>query len=233
MKNVFALVALAGIASVATAAPSLSFQVSTDGGSTWGSSASVLAGSSVQVRMVVDWTGTTAYGFSGTLAQLLYTGVDGSDNIVSSGANALRTAPFTFGSGGSLRGSASGSNLLVGLAGSGTTIGFLSFAQNAPASAGAGYSTANPAVIGSWSITVGAGRALGSTLGIGGRVSAAQGTGTGNPVGAFAFHAAAGSTGTSFRESGSVEGALITVVPTPGTLALVGLGGLVAGRRRR
>ena len=231
MKKVFALVALAGIASVATAAPKLSFQVSTDGGSSWGSTASALAGSSVQVRMVVDWSGSTAYGFSGTLAKLSYTNVDGGDVLHTSGAaNNLRVAPWAFGAGGNLRTSQSGSTLTVGLAGAGTNIGFLSFAQNAPASAGAAYSTANPAVIGSWTITVGAGRSLNSILGIGGSVAATQ---AGSPTGAFAFHAAAGSTNTSFREDGSVEGALITVVPTPGTLALVGLGGLVVGRRRR
>ncbi len=231
MKKVFALVALAGIASVATAAPKLSFQVSTDGGSNWGSSANVAAGSVVQVRMIVDWTGSTAYGFSGTLAKIVYGNVDGSDGLQANGAaNTLRQAPWSFGSAGTLRVTTSGSTTTVGLAGSGTTQGFISFGQNAPASAGASYSTANPAVIGAFSITVGAGRSLGSTLSIGGLVAQTQ---AGSPTGAFAFHASSSSSNTSFREDGSVESALITVVPTPGALALVGLGGLVAGRRRR
>ena len=229
MKKVFALVALAGIASVAVAAPKLSFQVNS--GSGWGSSATANAGQAVQVRMVVDWTGSTAFGFSGTLAKLLYTSVDGGDVLHTSGTpNNLRSAPWAFGAGGNLRTSASGSNLTVGLAGAGTTIGFLSFAQNAPASAGTNYSSANPAIIGQWTITVGAGRSLNSILGIGGSVAATQ---AGSATGAFAFHATSGSTNTSFREDGSVEGALITVVPTPGALALLGLGGLVTGRRRR
>jgi len=234
MKNVFALVALAGAASVAIAAPSLSYQVSTDGGATWGAAAAVTAGSAVQVRMVVAWEGTTAYGFSATLAKIVYGNVDAGDSLHTSGAaNNLRSAPFIFGSGGNLRTSLSGSTLTVGLAGGGTTIGFLSFAQATPASAGSNYNTSPSVVIGSWSITVGAGRSLGSTLAIGGLLSASQSTGSGNPVGAFAFHAAATSTSTSFRESGDINGALITVIPTPGALALVGLGGLVAGRRRR
>jgi hypothetical protein len=231
MKKVFALVALAGIASVAVAAPKLSFQVSTDGGSTWGSSANALAGQAVQVRMVVDWTGTTAYGFSGTLAKIVYGNVDGSDGLQANGsANTLRSAPWAFGSAGTLRVTTSGSTTTVGLAGSGTTQGFISFGQQAPASAGASYSTANPAVIGAFTITVGAGRSLGSTLSIGGLVAQTQ---AGAAANAFQFHAAANSSNTSFRESGSVESGLITVVPTPGALALLGLGGLVTGRRRR
>lgn len=231
MKKVFALVALAGIASVATAAPKLSFQVSTDGGSSWGSSANVLAGTAVQVRMVVDWTGTTAYGFGGTLAKIVYGNVDGSDGLQTNGqANNLRQAPWSFGSAGTLRVTTSGATTTVGLAGAGTAQGFVSFGQQAPASAGASYSTANPAIVGAFTITVGAGRSLGSTLSIGGLVAATQ---AGSATNAFGFHATSGSTNTSFGETGSVEGALITVVPTPGALALVGLGGLVAGRRRR
>ena len=239
MKKVFALVALAGIASVAVAGPnSLSFQVSTDNGASWGSAANATTGQTVKVRMVVDWSGNTAYGFAAILAKLQFSNI-ADDTAPGTGSGFVNVAPYNYGLSGGTRASLSGSTRTWGLAGAaGTSIGFLSFSQNTPAASGSNYATANSVVIGAFDVVAGSG--LGRVLSISALISGTQSTGNGNPTGAFKFSRQLNAAGdgpdisiSRFAEDGTVNAGTITIVPTPGALALLGLGGLVTGRRRR
>lgn len=233
-KSAAVLAAVAGVASVAMASPKAYLQVYD--GVSWTNSVNVAAGSTVQVRYMVDWTGTTAFGFYGVLTKLQFDGVNDQDLLP--GRNTpgpIRTAPFTNGPEGTLRAEGSGSSIRVGVAGQINTVGFLSFNQPPP-SGNADFNTAPVVQLASWSVKLSASRAIGSTLSLSALVSQTQTTGTGNPTNAFAFVSSATSTFTSFRESGTVEGALITVseIPAPGTLAIPAIAfGAGVFRRRR
>src|SRR5262245_56383163 len=70
MKSVIALVAVAGMTAVASAAPvtgTFRWEVSTDGGATWGSAKTVTEGNSFKVRGMAAWTddATASIGFAG------------------------------------------------------------------------------------------------------------------------------------------------------------------------
>ncbi|MDX2119359.1 MAG: MYXO-CTERM sorting domain-containing protein [Planctomycetota bacterium] len=226
--QIAALVVLAGAVSAANAAPKLVWQVSTDNGATWGAARSATAGSTVKVRGMVDWTGTTGYGFGGLTHQIFidnYLGTDGGAQIASNGVG-NRVGPFNFGAA-TLSARVTGSTQRIVALGTTGNEGNISSGQQAPASAGGAYSTANPALIFTFDYVLGA-DASARTLTIRSVVAASSGVNS-----SFGFHAAASSTSTSFRESGTVENATITIIPTPGALAVLGLGGLVAGRRRR
>jgi hypothetical protein len=228
------LLAFAGSASIAWATPKAYLQVYD--GVSWTNSVNVAAGSTVQVRYMVDWTGTTAYGFFGVLTKLQFDGVDDQDLLPGRDTpGPIRTAPFTFGSEGTLIAEGSGSSIRVGLRGSNDAVGFFSPFQTPPNLA-TNFSTAPVVQLASWSVKLSESRALGSTLSLSALVSQTQSTGTGNPTNAFAFVSSATSTSTSFRESGTVEGALITVsqIPAPGTLAIPAIAfGAGVFRRRR
>jgi uncharacterized protein (TIGR03382 family) len=229
--QIAALVVLAGAVSAANAASKLVWQVSTDNGATWSSSGSVNTGASytIKVRALVDWTGTTGYGFSGLTQKAFIDNYDAADGGAQIAANGVgnRVGPFNFGAA-TLATKLTGTTQRIVALGIGGAEGNISSGQQAPASAGANYSTANPALIFTFDylLTAGAERTL--TF----RSDIATSSGV---TSAFSYHATAGSTSTSFRESGTVENATLTItnIPTPGALAVLGLGGLVAGRRRR
>lgn len=224
--QIAALVVLAGAVSAANAASKVVWQVSTDNGATWGAARNATAGSTVKVRGLVDWTGTTAYGFSGLTQQIFidnYLGTDGGAQVAANGVG-NRVGPFNFGAA-TLAARVTGSTQRIVALGTTGNEGNISSGQAAPPTAGPSYSTANPALIFQFDYVLGA-DASARTLTIRSVVSNASTNG-------FAYHASASSTSTSFREAGTVENATITIIPTPGALAVLGLGGLVAGRRRR
>ncbi len=228
--QIAALVVLAGAVSAANAAPKLVWQVSTDNGGSWSSAGSVNAGSNytIKVRALVDWTGTTAYGFSGLTQQVFidnYAATDGGAQVDAAGVG-NRVGPFNFGAA-TLATRVTASTQRIVALGIGGAEGNISSGQQAPASAAA-YSTANPALIFTFDYLLTATDARTLTF----RSNIATSSGV---TSAFSFHAAQSSSSTSFRESGTVQNATLTInaIPTPGALAVLGLGGLVAGRRRR
>jgi len=225
--QIAALVVLAGAATMANAASKLVWQVSSDNGMTWGSSTSANAGSTVKVRAMVDWTGTTGYGFSGLTQQVFidnYNAADGGAQVAANGTG-NRVGPFNFGAA-TLAARVTGTTQRIVALGIGGTEGNISSGQQAPASAGSNYSTANPALIFTFDYVIG--NVFDRSLTIRSTIATSSGVAS-----SFSYHASANSSSTSFRESGTVETATIRVIPTPGALAVLGLGGLVAGRRRR
>lgn len=267
MKIVIAsLVAAAGLASVANA-QALRYEVSTNGGASFSSSANALPGSQVIVRAVVSYTGTAApvglasvvfqpvvsnYGAGDSLAAFLGgTGPSG-NQIAGSMATAGdysafgRVSPFgrtALSTSSYLRGHVSGSTLriaqanvtsAIGGAGNTTGNGGVSIAQLSNVGRVASDPAFNDSLqnieVFTFAITLGADPADRTLTidtpeaGFGNRVSGAA------TVRWFTnLNESTGSTLTA----ATVGAASINVVPAPGALALMGLGGLVAGRRRR
>lgn len=165
------------------------------------------------------------------------------------GANAVNTSTYVRGhvgtgvNAGQLRiaqanitnwvGVGSGANNVTGVAG-------VSVAQIAPGTrlpTDPAYNDSNDVVVFKFGFTLGSSSAA-RTLGIDTPV-AGLGTETSATTGQLGqlyaswFTSSTAAQGTRFYGSVGTEGASVNVVPAPGALALVGLGGLVATRRRR
>ncbi len=207
----------------ANAATTIDLLVSSDGGATWSNNVAVLPGSVVKCAIFVS---TDAYGFGGaTITSLIGAGTAGDTAAFAAGTATGRVAPFNFGAatnaifatanGFRIDASADPLNTL-------TAAGF-TFSQRDPNSAGAAYADGTQARLAfAFDVTVGAGfdRSIEMTLG-----SLVRGVAN--------VHTAGTSTRAVSVSDVTLDGASIRVVPTPATLALVGLGGLVVGRRRR
>ncbi|MBY0114228.1 MAG: hypothetical protein K2Y21_15560 [Phycisphaerales bacterium] len=252
MKNVvLAVTAIAGIAASANAAWGYKYQVSTDGGATWSSNAVVnVTGGAATVNFRV-----VAFADAGTLSSLaLPPGADGSStNQVVAFARYTGSEKFTnFGAAangdmlnaGMTRGelssqgatylssSLSGGSLIVG----GTTA--TSFASQlllaGPLSAYTPSSGGTPDL--EWVIRAGSIKVGNSTVGAQNRIITFTNN---NRTGGGTWYRDALVNGVNDVNAGAPVGTpinidgTITVVPTTGSLALVGLGGLVAARRRR
>jgi hypothetical protein len=207
----------------ANAATTIDLLVSSDGGATWSNNVAVLPGSVVKCAIFVS---TDAYGFGGaSITALTGTGTAGDTAAFAAGSATGRVAPFNFGaatnaifataSGFRIDAAADPNNTL-------TAAGF-TFSQRDPNSAGAAYADGSEARMAfAFDVTVGAGFDRDILMAFGPLVR-----------GVANVHTSSVATrGTSVTDV-TLDGASIRVVPTPATLALVGLGGLVVGRRRR
>lgn len=224
MKKFFGIVALAGIAAAANAqAPTATYtwQVSGDNGVTWGASATG-NGATVKVRLLASWTGiadAVGVGYGGGQFDATLTGT--LPGVVS---NISRPVPFNFAAQ-TLVASATASGMKIDtaadVAAPGAGTGWVNPGQGAYFSNPPGFNSINGAVVFSYDILTGTNEiAIGMVLnGTAGRAMAVY----------------SNETGTQIRIDDSattVVGATI-LVPTPGSLALLGLGGLAAARRRR
>lgn len=224
MTKIFGMLSVAGMAVGANAATSIDLLVSSDGGATWSNNVAVLPGSVVRCAIFVS---TDAFGFAGaTIQSLTGAGTAGDSAAFAAGSFTGRVAPFNFGSAtNAIFAQANGFRIDASSdAGNSNTAAGLTFAQRDPSSGGlANYALgSSPAMAFAFDVTVGAGfdRDIVMTLG-------ALVRGVAN------VHTSSSATrGTSVQDV-TLDGASIRVVPTPATLALVGLGGLVIGRRRR
>ena len=257
MKYALAIVAAAGLASAANAATSINFDVSLDG-NTWSSSVDAGAGSTVYVRMRAQLTGATALGFSGLTVQPVLSNWNAADvrnaftfpGVDNTGAPTTETAydgrhvpstpasntgrMFPFGSGG--QGATSSSGLLTSFVDGGNRLRFagsknttettnvawgVAAAQQPPSLSGTNF-------VGSLNVTLF-------------RYSIVLGAGHSDSLVASAVQVSNGSvkwylntTGTSTLTDTTVTINPGTInIPAPGAMALLGLGGLVAARRRR
>ncbi len=224
MTKICGIVAVAGLAAVANAQSArLDLQVSSDGGSTWSDAVNVLPGTNVLVR--VRATVENAYGFAGAVGRITGTGLAAGDSASIGGTDA-RVAPFNFGAAsqavfataGAFRIDASSDAANSNAAG-------IAILQRDPVSAVPGtYADGTQArTVYAFSVSVGAD---GSIRSIALNMDDFK-------AGVVSVHAAANSTRGTNITAFTVDGAAINVIPTPATLALMGLGGLVAGRRRR
>ncbi len=225
MKKFFGIVALAGIAAAANAqAPTATYtwQVSGDNGLTWGSDA-VGNGATVKVRLLASWTGIAdavgvGYGGGQFDATLLSTGSVGTVSNIS------RPVPFNFAAQTLVASAVAGGvkiDTSADVAAPGAGTGWVNPGQGAYFSNPPGFNSVNGAIVFTYDVLTGSDEiAVGMVLnGTNGRAMAVY----------------SNETGTQIRIDDSVttvNGARI-LVPTPGSLALLGLGGLAAARRRR
>ena len=232
MKNVLALIAVAGVAAAANAqitSPVVSWEVSGDNGATWTNNLVVTspAPAVVKVRGSLSWNRP-----SGDISALGAVSFDGSISgaLAETGGNIVKPLTQSLGAtagavanlgGGAMRFSASNDS---GVAGSNTnwwTIGQDSLV------AFPGQNQSDPVVFVGFDLNID--YTANHTM----NISNIFNSGTGRAVSIYNNTTAGGST-TFSRAGVAINGATIQVlVPTPGSLALLGLGGLVAGRRRR
>ena len=225
MKNViFGLIGVAGLAAGANAQNlNLAVKVSTDGVN-WSSNVDVLPGATVQVGI---WMSGDAniYGMGGATLRLTGTGT-GATAAFADGTALGRVGPFNFGAATNaiFNDSASAFRIDAGAdAANANSSAGLTFFQRDPATATPGtFSQANPALCFRFDVTIGAdttGRTITMILDQLSRGVASYFT---------ASNASRPSTAAATMTAGTIH----VLVPTPASLALLGLGGLVAGRRR-
>jgi uncharacterized protein (TIGR03382 family) len=213
MNRILALAAVAGIAGIAQAQNTVTFdiQVSTDG-STWGDSVAVNSYSATTVfgRLVLRGTGANFVALpGGTLGSLPVSNTLASDATSNMAGRFASASPA---SNIALRGAGT-----AGAAIDRSTTSSNITLQNLPPNSG-GVS-GNDVVFMTFNFDLGtsaADRTLALTVG------------TTSSISIYTTAGGSSSAATTIR-----DGASIIVTPAPGALALVGLGGLVAGRRRR
>lgn len=238
MKKTFALIAVAGLAAAASAQPAtglFKWEVSTDGGATWSSAGTVNSGDSYKIRASASWTdgATASVGFAGaTFEQIDLINADGTDTfggVSGSGAPTFATRlqgtpevwTLQAGSG------ASAGGLKLDQA---TTTARTNFGQLPKVLPGGvpnpNFQAGNPLVV----------FVMDAVAGGFGRTLTFSGTWTrlGTPA-SNEFKVYTTDTGTNKKpaQEATQMSASLTIVPAPASLALIGLGGLVAGRRRR
>jgi hypothetical protein len=211
MKKTWAILVLAGVCAGAEAAPRLIWQASIDNGATWfggsGSGFKAMVGTTIKVRGVVDWTGTTAYGLSGLQQQIFIDNYDPGDLGAQIDARGVgnRVGPFNFGAA-TLSVRVTGLTERIVALGTTGAEGNIASGQPAPANGATTYSTANPALIFAFDYKVGA--VHGRTL----TIRSILATSAGVPS-SMSFHSSQSSSSTSFRETGIVEPVSIEIIP--------------------
>lgn len=257
MKYALAIAAISGLAAAANADTSINFESSVDG-TNWAATRVVDAGTTVYVRMRVQVTGQTVVGFSGMTSQPVLsnwgagdtrngftfpglgndgtpgteTAYDGKMTSAAPGTNTGRIFPF----GTAGQGIASSSGLLSSFVDAGNRLRFagsknttettnvawgLANSQNPASLMGTNFSSTTNATIFRYSVTMNTpGDHVASIVQISGA--------------AVKWYLNTGGTSILTDTNLTINPGTITVgVPAPGALALLGLGGLAAGRRRR
>lgn len=224
MKNFLSLIAVAGIAAAANAQTgSLTWQVSTDGGATWGAVANMNGAGAVQVRGTFTWSGVAgSLGFGGSQFDALIVGGTAGDSV--SGIN--RPSPFNFAAQTLVASTYAGGikiDTSADVAAPGAGTGWVNPGQGSPDGIGTNFNGNNPVTVFTYTVNYdGTGsRTIGNVF---------------NQTAGRALSVYTSAAGAQTRLSASavaINTASIVLVPTPGTLALAGLGGLAAARRRR
>ncbi len=228
MKKIAALVALAGLAVAANAAGPGKIDIlvrNVTAGGAAANSVSANIGDTVEVQCWYNWgnpTGFTGLGLSTVVHNITSADFDASNTTFDTGDN--RVGNFNYGAQ-TQKAFRVGNTLRIADAANATDLagGGISIKQDSPSHLGGGYNNANPAFGYSFTFVVGAGQSTdihfnaptNRIAGYGVHTSSTTGTGTTKTIG---FDATDGAT---------------VVIPAPASLALLGLGGLVAGRRRR
>ncbi len=260
MKKAFAgIVAIAGLATIASAATTVQYQVRTLGG-TWGSSVDALPGATVEFRALVS-TDAAVQGLAGFNSQPMFSNTVAGDAFAAFNGN-TGVADLESGYGRRAFTGLSGVNTVNTLRGHTNLVAgvrYMRIAQNNTTNfpgSGTGANNVNGAggvpitqysagLAGSsfvaqttdlevyrFAIVLGADTDARTLV-----LSAANATmivGTATPLVARATWYDGQTAFSSITDPiTSVASASINVVPTPGALALLGMGGLIAGRRRR
>ncbi|GMV24642.1 MAG: hypothetical protein AMXMBFR58_06730 [Phycisphaerae bacterium] len=241
MKNVLGILAVAGLAATAMARPdpNLSLQFSLDG-SSWDDNVIVAPGEDKVWVQVVMNIPESYYGISGARYNITSLAGDwdngGNDSIdLTPGKGSAtdgRLAGFDFGgqtqqifeSGNQLRIDAKGDN------GNSANAG-ISTSQNTPGALGTNFNTAKSAVVFKFAINLHAAHVLGDVITL--RIMDGAANGSPDQITSFKAYETSGSTAGVQISGETGDTGTITFVPAPASLALVGLAGLAAGRRRR
>lgn len=243
MKYALALAAVAGIAGTALAGNTrFVLEVSGDNGASWGPSVTVAPGTLVRARLSAVFVGSEAVtGLAGfnttfqiqnwdaaqdTLAPWdpSFTDITGAAGGVVPGGNG-RQKPFAAPSTSILPvTTVAAPNLNI----TGSVNGRIPIGQGPSSLAGAFYNPSTSPVVFMFSFTPTNTTSGNRVLNL--RTTSAFNTNEGNAK----WYTGTGSSNINAAEiDNDLRNAVCTVTPTPGTLALLGLGGLVAGRRRR
>ena len=242
MKNVLGFIAIAGLAATAMARPdpNVSLEFSTDD-SVWTSDIVVAPGEDKVFVRVVMSIPDSYYGISGARYNITSLAGDwdlgGNDSIdLTAGKGSAtdgRIAGFDFGgqtqqvyeTGNQLRIDAKGDN------GNSVNAG-ISSSQNTPGALGTNFNTAKVAVVYKFAVMLHAAHADGDVITL--RIMDGGANGSPDQITSFkGYETSSSSAGATITgETGDV-GNIHVAVPAPGALALLGLGGLAAGRRRR
>ena len=222
MKNV--IISLIGVAGMTAAANAqnlaISVKFSIDNGATWSSDVVATAGQVVQGALFIS--GDNVYGLGGGTMRLNGTGLQAGEGAAfGAGTDTGRVGPFNFGSATNAIFATAGAfriDAAADAANNNTAAG-LTFFQRDPSSGGASFSTANPALAFRFDVTTGGTDHVISVA----LDQLSRGVAT--------YYSSSSATRPT-SVAAALNGGTITVVPTPATLALVGLGGLVASRRR-
>ena len=241
MKNVLGIVAIAGLAASAMARPeaNLSIQFSTDD-SVWSDNAIVAPGEDKVFVRVLMSIPDSFYGISGARYNVTSVagdwdvgGNDGADLTAGKGsATDGRIAGFDFGgqtqtifeTGNQLRVDAKGDN------GNSANAG-ISTSQNTPGALGTNFNTNKTAVVYKFAINLHAAHAAGDVITL--KIMDGGANGSPDQITSFKAYESASSTAGVQLTGETGDTGTITFVPAPASLALVGLAGLTAGRRRR
>ena len=241
MKNVLGILAVAGLAATAMARPdpNLSIEFSTDD-SIWSGDINVNLGEDKVFVRVIMSIPDSYYGISGARYNITSLAGDwdngGNDSIdltpAKGNATDGRLAGFDFGgqtqqifeTGSQLRIDAKGDN--GNSAGAG-----ISTSQNTPGALGTNFNTAKVAVVYKFAINLHAAHADGSVMTI--RIMDGSANGSPDQITSYKAYETSSSTAGAQISGETGDTGTITFVPAPASLALVGLAGLTAGRRRR
>lgn len=232
-RSVFAFVAVAGLAAAANAQVGTGlvvYEVSDDGGATWNGGLVETVASSVKVRILASWSSDAdMYAFGGSQFDVVVTGVGGA-GAADTVANAMRPWPTNTGSAQTIVATRFGNQIKIDDArdtlgpGAGTRGVFPGLlAQNF---AGTNFSTANPLTIFEFDLN------LDGSIGDRDLSSLYIAPPGGNTIDRV-MRIYTSPTGAQNTPSTTTRGATVRVVPAPGALALLGLGGLAIARRRR
>lgn len=239
MKNVLSILVVAGVAAAAsaqTSAPVVSWQVSTDNGATWSNSAVLNAAGSVKVRGQLSWNGAAGTALAAVTFDGSITGTSAGDagsGLVKPLVQGLgaQAGAFASPSAGVIRFSRTTDTGNPGANTNWWTIGQDSNIDtdgDTIADSFTNQNTNNPVTFLTFDF------AVDSTEGIR-TISSIMSTSTNASTAAIRiFNPGSGVSASFFNTVTTVNAATVQVlVPTPGTLALAGLGGLAAARRRR
>lgn len=225
-RGVSALALLAITGSSATAVtPHLRIEVA-NGDDGWGRYVWAKQGDRVKVRVIADHTDVPAYGLSGVLYNVFTQGTqDGDDFVVDPEFVGNRRPPYDFGyqrskilrEPGKLRLGAEGASAPG-------SFGEISSAQKPP-TISPNYDTSLQSVLLQFEMTIGNSnlRSFNIDAVLGNVSSGAQ----------FAFHASSTSSRSDLLTTGGATEYAMVIIPAPGAVGLLAIGGFAACRRRR